>query len=643
MKNSIDDFAKNSQNLGPFAGYVSETSVSVWLHLPFHETAFVTLHEPDGSRIGDGVTLAFNEETLHTAIAIFEGLTPNRAYRYRIWQDPACLFAFNLGLGEEHQEIWTLPTARDQASYRYDFLLLSCNNPDQYAKAKKIGDGYEVWRAIPQILKTAGQSADGIEHRVLFALMGGDQVYADKWKKELLAAPDEKSRRKLYLEIYRNFWNNDDYRKILAGLPSYMIWDDHDIMDGWGSEISFFQTDGAGKPTAALRKEWENIFRSAKRSFAYMQANRNGPDLYAGKDADEDGLPYAFDQCFRIGPMGFVLADLRTHRNLLANRFWTVKQFERVKSWIDKNRGQIDTLFFVSPVVFAHGSPEIESGVLKHWPTVMSFFTRAAKVQAGKARWPFWLLWAFIGVAILVAWWEFPRTVVLLLLGLIGLGVLAYRAISKDGLEIFISGQRNNWLTRKAFHFVREAVALLLPKTVIDGFEEGFGDLSDDIKDSWGGEGNESLTEELLLYLFDLQNSRSSERQMNVVILSGDIHSGGYSNIYSAAEQHSLRPTIPHVVSSPVGYTPFPWIGEAFYRKFTKGAVPLGSSGTYTAQVSHHFTARNVVVCSLRKSGVSTADLKCKFYVEGTPEPQTAIFDLDRPSHIENIQWSEGG
>jgi hypothetical protein len=53
--------------------------------------------------------------------------------------------------------------------------------------------------------------------------------------------------------------------------------------------------------------------------------------------------------------------------------------------------------------------------------------------------------------------------------------------------------------------------------------------------------------------------------------------------------------------------------------------------------VSHHYCYRNVVAVSLRHYKASESSLKVKYYLEGFPEPQTAIFGLERGSHRENI------
>ena len=87
-------------------------------------------------------------------------------------------------------------------------------------------------------------------------------------------------------------------------------------------------------------------------------------------------------------------------------------------------------------------------------------------------------------------------------------------------------------------------------------------------------------------------------------------------------------------------YTPFNWLLEAIYRHASK-TVELGARKTFSSQVSHHFTSRSVAVLSLRPMRAEgDFQLKVKYYLEGYPEPQTLIFDLEQTSHREDIAWA---
>lgn len=167
-------------------------------------------------------------------------------------------------------------------------------------------------------------------------------------------------------------------------------------------------------------------------------------------------------------------------------------------------------------------------------------------------------------------------------------------------------------------------------------FMQSVGDITDDIRDSWGSSENSSEAEMILSILFGTQNE--SKDNPAVVILSGDIHTSGFAAVYSRDPNHARRSTIPHITSSSVSYSPFNWFVEAVYRNATK-SVELGTTGTFRSQISHHFCYRSVAVLSVRQQGEYGSLLKAKYYLEGFPEPQILQFDLNKVSHRENITW----
>ncbi len=168
-------------------------------------------------------------------------------------------------------------------------------------------------------------------------------------------------------------------------------------------------------------------------------------------------------------------------------------------------------------------------------------------------------------------------------------------------------------------------------------FGQSLGDIRDDIRDSWGSKENAGQADMMLDFLFGLQNDKVNP--VGVVILSGDIHTSGYANIFSSDPDHARRPTVSHITSSSVGYTPFNWLLEAIYRHANK-TVALGTQGKYSSMISHHFCSRSVAVLSLRPTAMAgDFQLKVKYYLEGFPEPQTLTFDLTKASHRENVTW----
>jgi phosphodiesterase/alkaline phosphatase D-like protein len=553
-------------SLGPFIGDITSSSVKLWLSVDsdVDKDVFVTVRPVEHyakAELGRQVTqpeatpqdmktevvqsgvIHCLKANLGTGTATLAGLEPNTKYSYQLWADKENQIILDLGELEQ-KYLWFITLPEEGYEKQLDFLLMSCHNP-QTATSDDC-EGFGVWRQLPEIMK---QNAN-----VRFALLAGDQIYADEVEALALKERDPDERRQLYLGVYKRFWNNKYYRSVLCSLPAVLMWDDHDITDGWGSREDSFRDDDPQE----FRPEWKELLETAKSMFALMQAARNPEPL--SKDFET-----GFDTCFKVGKAGFIVADLRSNRNLRKRRIWNPEQLEAIKAWVAANKSEMETLFFVSSVVFSHGSPQIETKMLGMWFRVLQ----------------------------------------------------VVKLVEKSG-------------------FFRKKVAL---------FNSKFGDLRDDINDSWGSDYNRAETDRVLDYLFDVENPVDEIDPLNVVILSGDIHTPGYSTIYSKRSDRHKKAVIPHIVATPVSYEPFSWIGEAIFRRVTK-VVKLGNNNNYTSQVSHHFCYRNVVVVSLRnyskeedeKDGKESY-LKVKYYLEGFPEPQIMLFDLNHGARKENIDW----
>ena len=569
--------------MGPFVGSITASSVKIWLHVgagDADKNVFVTLKlleqapkseaekkDPDQviiQKVENPVVVQSGvirclQADMGAGIVTIGNLEANAKYSYQLWEDEANLIALHLGeLTLSDLYFWTLP--EDGYGRQLDFLLMSCHNPETVTADGF--DGFAVWRQIDQIRN--------VNKNVRFAILCGDQIYADEVETAVLKEKDDRKRKELYLRVYREFWDNVHYRRVLCSLPAILMWDDHDITDGWGSREDSYQS----KDSQEFTPQWKKLFDTAKEMFRIMQAARNPDPL-------SSDFSRGFDTCFTVGRAGFAVADLRSNRKsrelkdtvngkiVYEGRIWLPEQMEGIRSWVKANKSEIDTLFFVSSVVFSHSAPQIENIILKMWFRILDFFNFIGKI---------WFL----------------------------------RAYAK-------------------------------------AFNDKVGDLRDDINDSWGAKRNARETDRVLDFLFGLQNPPQGEKPINVVILTGDIHTPGHSMIYSADPEHARKALIPQAVATPVAYKELPWAAEAIFRHLTK-VVPLGqrksitTSGevqTYTSQISHHFCYRNVVVVSLRNYEADESYVKVKYYLEGFPEPQIVLFDLIHSSRKEAIDWPE--
>src|SRR5690606_4623499 len=162
----------------------------------------------------------------------------------------------------------------------------------------------------------------------------------------------------------------------MASMPTIMMWDDHDIFDGWGS----FSCEMQQSPLFKV------MFRHARRAFWVFQMQQSAQDLPELEDVtpagftlqdpmlkpiawskawahDDLALPLldtqpGFTSAYSIGPVSIVAADLRTERSrtqVLGNDSWN-----RIKQWMDglaaarKGRSSGRHLLFMSSVPVLH-------------------------------------------------------------------------------------------------------------------------------------------------------------------------------------------------------------------------------------------------------------------------------------------------
>ena len=115
--------------LGPFLGYVTTSSIKIWLHFEgSHDVIYVTFHPnaPD-ARESTSATLQLRPENLFTDCVTIDNLTPDTRYFYKLWTNPAHSLPLPLeGLTETELNFRTL-SADENA--QIDFVVMSCHNP----------------------------------------------------------------------------------------------------------------------------------------------------------------------------------------------------------------------------------------------------------------------------------------------------------------------------------------------------------------------------------------------------------------------------------------------------------------------------------------------------------------------------------
>ncbi len=234
-------------------------------------------------------------------------------------------------------------------------------------------------------------------------LMGGDQVYADGlWtgvqrlsplaglsdaRRAAADAPPELEGQldRWYLEVYRRGWGQPEPAAVLASLPAFCMWDDHDIIDGWGSHPA----DLLDSPV------YQAIYRSARRAFRHFQLGMS-PD-----DPPETlcGPPGTHTQAIRLDGTGILALDLRAERR--PDRVLSAESWALLPGWLERFRDCRHLLLMSSvPVVFPGfglaerllswlpGRQRLEDDLRDQWrsPTHREEWRRLVRLLAGFTR-----------------------------------------------------------------------------------------------------------------------------------------------------------------------------------------------------------------------------------------------------------------
>ncbi|MGR3295948.1 MAG: alkaline phosphatase D family protein [Candidatus Bathyanammoxibius sp.] len=227
--------------------------------------------------------------------------------------------------------------ARDKKIESFSFGLISCNRPRDVKNGQEPGLR-DMWRHLYN--EMSGQDA-------AFLLAVGDQVYADHnkdnaWQKSLKGDPG-KTPLERYREIYKTHWSFREMHSVIRNFPTFMIWDDHEITNGWGSSNKH-----------AGEKEQE-IFRVAKKVYEEFQHSHNPPALShpRGHTLTQGHTPYYY--AFRYGPAAFLFLDLRGNRRCWEKQLLGPDQKAALEHWFEsKEARDSKILFVISSVPMIH-------------------------------------------------------------------------------------------------------------------------------------------------------------------------------------------------------------------------------------------------------------------------------------------------
>jgi alkaline phosphatase D len=288
----------------------------------------------------------FSSETDLTGVFEVINLSPDTKYYYLVVKKENNRYIIEIN---ENAFFRTLPGSCSEIS----FGLYSCHMP--YTKNEnEIEIILGAWQIFKEILD---------QENARFILGLGDQVYVDEsndklniwnWLKKVKEFnPDTEDMVSWYRDIYKGFWGIEQLKKVFSHYPMYMIWDDHEIKDGWGSYTTEELAAEINNPGEKVNFEKNlflvnQMFNASKRVYKEYEQCHNPPSYGT-----------AFDYSFANAAGNFYVLDTRGDRdfNRSSNVILGVEQLNRFKKWLEENssrKGEARPLFIVSAIPLVH-------------------------------------------------------------------------------------------------------------------------------------------------------------------------------------------------------------------------------------------------------------------------------------------------
>jgi phosphodiesterase/alkaline phosphatase D-like protein len=247
----------------------------------------------------------------HTVVFELDQLEPGTRYFYEVVPASAPTEVAGSFASKQPFSLRTLPD--DLRQFKFSFH--SCNG---LHKPPRRSRPTAMWS---RLLREAVEDPE-----LHFAILGGDQVYADvireEWQREwepdfdpydpeVLGSEDAARCRaffedlpRRYEQIYRAFWRRPEVRTFMGHIPCVATWDDHEIYDGWGSY---------GNEELIPQQKF---FAAAAKAFDAFQFVLAPPQPISREAAAHREGHRAFS--FMVGEVAFVVLDLRSQRNVKA-------------------------------------------------------------------------------------------------------------------------------------------------------------------------------------------------------------------------------------------------------------------------------------------------------------------------------------
>ncbi|MYX03577.1 MULTISPECIES: alkaline phosphatase D family protein [unclassified Streptomyces] len=335
--------------LGPLLRYVdweSGSTATVWVEAS--RPCTVEVRCADGA---SGTSPTFSVAGHHYALVVVEGLTPGSTTAYevligsrRVWPpEDTRLPPSTITTPSVATPAGPGKGAAESAGAASDGVRISFGSC-RWAAAP--GGGHDPVGPDALVTLATHLAADPAAERPDVLLLLGDQVYADETsaatRRRLAARRDleeppgtEIADYEEYTYLYDESWRDPEVRWLLSTVPSFMIFDDHDVIDDWNTSAAW-QRDIRATPwwheriVSGLMSYWVHQHLgnlspaelAADPVYAAVRASPDGTEALRRFAAETDADPARTRWSYRrvFGRVRLVMVDTRAARVLAEDR-----------------------------------------------------------------------------------------------------------------------------------------------------------------------------------------------------------------------------------------------------------------------------------------------------------------------------------
>jgi alkaline phosphatase D len=298
-------------------GAVDERSVRVWVRRAGSEQVCAKLAVEDGPSLTSSITLSADTDWTGAIDLVLPEPAPGQR--------------FTVTVADQRRTGRLAPLPGTHAGVTFGFG--SCHRPYRIEGGRVVlNEAAGIYDAIVEDLRRIDAA---------FMLLGGDQVYSDELPpisiRENLPGDEQHPppfdvALAAYRRISRGFLGQAGIRALREAVPTYCIWDDHDIFNNWGSRLEKTPLDLC-------------LFQAAGRAYCEYQHQRNPSGTIASP-------PYHYT--FRHGDIGFLVLDVRGARDYEHGTMLGVEQWQAIQAYLAGEAASVQTLFVVATVPIAH-------------------------------------------------------------------------------------------------------------------------------------------------------------------------------------------------------------------------------------------------------------------------------------------------